>query len=145
MASRRGAAGCSATVGVLTLLGLTGCGGEELKTYPVSGKVVLADGDVQQLAGSYVEFMLESDPLMRASGTIGPDGRFEVETLYKGKVLKGAAEGKYQARIILSDDDGGTPKRRSQLVHNRFLDFKTSGLSLTVPTSGEATFNVSRR
>jgi hypothetical protein len=142
---QRGTAGCSAVVAGLILLGLAGCGGG-VKTYPVRGQVVLADGDVKQLAGSHVEFMLASDPTARADGLIGPDGHFDMQTLHEGKVLKGVLAGTYQARLILSgEDDGGAPQRRGKPIHDRFLDFKTSGLSYTVPTSGDITVAVSRK
>jgi hypothetical protein len=145
MLSRPDAPGCGAVV-ALVLLGLAGCGGDRLKTYSVRGKVVLADGDVQQLAGSHVEFMLESDSTMRASGTIEPDGSFALQTLHKGTLLKGAPEGTYRARLILSDEDQGSrPKQGYKPVHKRFLDFKTSGLSFKVPTNGDVTVNVSQR
>src|SRR5262245_41165848 len=94
MSSRQSAA----AVVALALLGLTGCGGEALKTYPVRGRVVFADGDVAQLAGGHVEFMLESDPTVRADGKIGPDGSFVLRTQHKGRMLNGAAEGAYRAR-----------------------------------------------
>ncbi|HXG10565.1 MAG TPA: hypothetical protein VNK04_12460 [Gemmataceae bacterium] len=145
MSSRRGAAGYGAAVRVLVLVGLVGCGGG-VKTYPVNGKVVLEDGDVQQLAGSHVELMLESDPLVRASGRIRSDGTFGVETLHEGRILKGAREGTYQARIIPADeDDEGRPRRGPLPIHKRFLDFKTAGLSVKVPTEGEVILKVSRR
>jgi hypothetical protein len=129
----------------LALCGLAGCGGG-LKTYPVRGKVVLTDGDVKQLADSHVEFMLESDPMVRADGLIGPDGSFAVQMQHKGKLLKGAPEGTYRARIILSgESDGNGPKRSQRPVHPRFLQFKTSGLSFKVPTSADVTVTVSRR
>jgi hypothetical protein len=125
---------------------LTGCGGGSLKTYPVRGKVVLADGDVRQLAGSHVEFMLESDPTVRASGQIQSDGSFTVQTLHEGKIQSGAPEGSYKARILLSDeDDEGRPRRGPKPVHPRFLDFSTSGLSYQVPAGGDITVNVSKR
>lgn len=136
-----------AVIGALILLGLSGCGEKPPKTYPVSGKVVLVDGDVKDLAGCHVEFRLESDPTLRADGVIGPDGHFELQTRPHGKALKGAVEGKHQARIILSsdDDDDGAPKRRQRPINNRFLDFEKSGLSYEVPTPGDITLPVSRR
>jgi hypothetical protein len=130
----------------LALLGLAGCG-ESVKTYPVRGKVVLTDGNIKQLDSSHVEFMLESDNTVRASGLIGPDGDFEMQSVHDGKVRKGAPEGTYRARIYLSnegDDDDGR-KRRPPPVHPRFLDFKTSDLSFQVPTDGDITVTVSRR
>jgi hypothetical protein len=125
-------------------LAMAGCGGGP-KTYPVRGKVVLADGDVARLADGHVEFEREGDPGVRADGLIGPDGRFEMQTQLQGKLLKGAAEGTYRARIVLPDADGdGGGKRRPRPVHPRFLDFQTSGLTFQVPTDGEITVTVSR-
>jgi hypothetical protein len=123
---------------------LAGCG-DSLKTYPVSGKVVLTDGDVSQLAESYVELALTTDPELRASGTIGPDGSFWLQTQYQGKLYKGTPEGTYQARIILGDEFEQTRPRRGRPVHPRFLDFKKSGLTVQVPTSGDVTLTVTRR
>src|SRR5437763_1783879 len=75
VSGRQGIAGCKIVVVTWALLGLVGCG-SGVKTYPVQGQVVLADGDISQLADSHLEFMLDSDPTVRASGKIGPDGRF---------------------------------------------------------------------
>lgn len=128
------------------LLGAAGCGEGGLKTYPVRGTVVLAGGDVKQLADCHVELVHETDPDARPSGLIGPDGRFEVQTLYKGKTLNGAPEGSYKARIILaSSDDGERPKRPGRPVHARFLDANTSGLTYKVPADGEITVNLSAK
>jgi tetratricopeptide (TPR) repeat protein len=110
------------------------------------GKVVLTDGDVTQLADSYVELALATDPDLRASGTIAPDGSFWLQTQYKGQLHKGAPEGTYQARIILGDEsEQARPKRRSPPVHARFLDFKKSGLTVQVPTGGDVTLTLARR
>jgi hypothetical protein len=130
---------------LLFMLLAAGCGGNSLKTYPVRGKVSLADGDVKLLRNGHVEFMLESDQTMRASGKIGPDGSFVVQTQHKGVLLTGAPAGAYKGRIILSDEyDEPAAKRPPRPVHKRFLDFKKSGLKLTVPTDGEITVTVSR-
>jgi hypothetical protein len=139
MSGRRGAA----VLAVVALV-LAGCGGGP-KTHPVRGKVVVADGDVAQLADGHVEFVREDDPGVRADGLIGPDGRFEMQTQLQGKLLTGAAEGTYRARIILPDADGGGGRRRPRPIHDRFLDFKTSGLTFQVPTDGEITVTVSRK
>lgn len=128
------------------LLGLAGCSGAGIKTHPIRGKLELKDGDVKLLTGSFVECMLENDPLVRASGKITPDGSFTLETVHEGQVLKGVREGAYKARIVLADeDDEGVPKNRGKNpVHKRFLDFQTSGLSITVPARGNITISVSK-
>jgi len=130
----------------VALLGLAGCGGGP-KVHSVRGKVVLADGEVSQLAGKHIEFELENNPAVRADGLIDSEGRFELQTMHQGKLHKGALEGKYRARIVLSgDDDEEKPKRRrGRLVHERFLDFKTSGLTYQVPTEGDITITLSKK
>lgn len=146
MSSRRYIAPYGAAVLAAILVGLAGCGGKELKTYPVRGKVVLADGKVEELAGSHLEFMLESEPTVRADARIEPDGSFAVQMQHQGKLLKGAPEGTYKVRIILAEEDDGRSRGRpGRPVHDRFLDFKTSGLTFPLPPSGDLIVNVSRR
>jgi len=145
LASRRsGGAGVAAVVAVV-LLGVLGCGDPGLKTYPVRGNVELAGGDVKVLAGSHVEAALVRDNTTRASGEIQPDGTFALQTQHQGVLLKGAPEGQYEARIILTDDDRKARKQAAQAVHARFLRFNTSGLTFQVPTNGDVTLKVSRR
>src|SRR5437868_1622599 len=114
----------------ILLAALLGCGSKSVKTRPVKGRVEIKDGDVSLLAGSHVELMAESDPLLRPNGKIDSSGAFAVETLYQGKIVAGAPEGTYKARIILADEsDAGIPKRKGNPIHQRFLDFAASGLS----------------
>lgn len=135
---------CVALV-ALAAVWISGCSGRKIKTYPVAGKVALSDGDVSQLAGSLVEIRQEADPLLRASGPIAADGSFNLETLFEGVILKGAPEGKYQARIVLGDEsDEGAPKRKGKPVHRRFMDFETSQLSFQVP-GGDYSLTLSRK
>lgn len=129
---------------------LAGCGGA--RTHGVQGKVVVEGGDVAKLAQSTIEAQLESDPAVRASGEIQPDGSFELSTLKDGRVLDGAVEGTYTARIILADyqpegaddgDDEAPALRRKKgpklPVSERYLNFKTSGWSFKVPSDGSVT------
>ncbi len=134
-----------AAIALLCLLGSAGCSQDSPKTYPVSGKVSLAGGDVQQLAGHHVEAVLESDPAVRASGIIGPDGCFSLETLYAGVILKGAREGRYQVRIIRGDENDEGKKLKKPPVAARFLQFRTSGLSLEVPTPSDVSLEIQSR
>ena len=114
----------------------SGCATPKLKIHPIKGKVELTGGDVALLKGSNVEFMQDADPMIRPTGVLAEDGSFSVQTQYEGELLSGAPEGSYKARIILADEgDEGIPKRPANVIHRRFLDFATSGLTVTVPSS----------
>lgn len=129
----------------LLMIMLVGCGGKGLKTHPVSGKVEIKDGDVAILTGSGVEFQHETDEFLRPSGNLDSSGAFTVKTVHQGKIFVGAPEGKYKLRIILGDQsDEGVPKRKGDPIHKRFLEFNTSGLSVTVPSS-EYTVSLSKK
>ena len=131
---------------VLGLAGAYGCSGKVLpETVAVQGKLSHATGNVSDLAGHSLEIKLDSDPLVRAYGEIKPDGAFELETLQGGSTLSGAVPGKYQARIILSDDDADSRRRAKQAVHERFLEFETSGLTLQVPAAQPLVLAVSNQ
>jgi hypothetical protein len=130
----------------LALCCLAGCGAGGPATHPVNGKVVVEGGDVAALVGSNVEFELESDRQVRAYGEILPGGAFELKMLHEGKQLDGAVPGKYRARIVLGGEDEQQARwAREPPVHPRFQEFSKSGLSLTVPASGEVTLKVSRK
>lgn len=131
---------------LITLVALSplGCGDSGPKTYPVSGRVTLAGGS-NKLAGHYVEAALVGEPNVRASGVIGPDGAFTLETLHEGKVLKGAREGKYQVRILPADEDDDGKKLKKPPIASKHLKFETSELTLQVPTDGEVALQLSPR
>lgn len=126
-------------------LGLAGCGPSGPKMHPVEGRVLVSDGEVRLLAGSYVELLAEEQPEVRASGRIDEQGAFQVQMLRDGKVQPGVVEGNYRVRVILGDEgDEGVPPRRGSPVHPRFFSFDSSGLKLTVP-SEDYTLRLSRR
>jgi hypothetical protein len=127
------------------LLALAGCADGTPKVYPVTGKVTLSGGDLSKLAGHHVEAALEGDPNVRAAGIIAADGSFALETLYNGKILKGAPEGKYKVRILPADEDDDGKKLKKPPVAKKHLTFDASGLSLQVPPPGEVTLELSPR
>jgi hypothetical protein len=131
----------------LALLAPAGCGKGGPKTFPVKGKVEFADGKVEDLAQSNVEFEGEGEARVRAYGSIGADGSFVMQTFHEGRSLPGVPEGTYRARILLPTDeeDSDDAPRRPTPVHPRFLKFETSNLSFKVPADGEITVKVSRR
>jgi hypothetical protein len=125
-------------------LAFAGCSGSAIKTHPVQGKIEFADGNVEPLVGSIIEFMQVADPLIRSSGAIKSGGTYSMETMYQGEIVPGVPEGSYKARIILSDDEEpGATKKTGIPVDKRFLDFATSGLSVTVP-GGDFTLKLTR-
>jgi hypothetical protein len=127
------------------LVVLVGCGSEALKTHAVNGKIEMKDSDVAILTGSSIEFKHATDELLRPIGNIDSSGRFTVKTTHQGKIVPGAPEGQYKARIVLADPtDEGVPKRKGDPIHKRFLEFETSGLSVTVP-SGDYTVSLSKK
>jgi hypothetical protein len=86
----------------LVWLAGTGCGGSGgqplPKTHPVTGKVFYKGG--QPLPGGVIEFQSESNPTLTTLGDIGPDGTFELSTLFQNERLHGAAEGPYHVTVI---------------------------------------------
>jgi hypothetical protein len=141
----RKVASASAVLFSLVLLAAGGCSGQKIKTIPVAGTVEIKDGDVSLLTRSSIELKSDADESLRAIGNIDSAGKFEVKTRYQGELVPGAPEGKYKARIVLADpSDEGVPKRKGNPIHQRFLEFETSGLVVTVP-SGGYTVSLSRK
>ncbi len=90
---------------------------------------------------------MEGNPSVLASGVIQKDGVFALESLLEGKVLKEAMPGKYNARIVLSDDvdDNGKRLPRPPLSKS-FLKAAASGLSFEVSeTSSDVQLSLTTR
>ena len=116
---------------------LAGCGSGGPTTHAVSGRVDLPGGDASALVGSHVEISSESNPEVRASGEIGEGGRFVLQTLHDGKVLRGAREGRYRVRIVPNDDDPRRRRAALKATGRRHLAFETTPTTITVPPPGE--------
>jgi len=136
----------ASALSLIVLILVAGCGPSLPRTYSVRGRIDHVDGDVADLADANIEAVLESDNMMRASGTIASDGTFDLEMVLSGVLVRGALEGDYRARIVLTDDGGkeATRKRRAA-ISPRFLSTTTSGMSFKVPPSEEVVLKVSRR
>lgn len=117
---------------VALMLICTGCSDGSPRRYPVQGKVVFPDGEV--LKQGTVEFQsLGREPPVTATGSIQPDGRFEMETMSQND---GAIIGRHRV-IVVGEQEVGTSEERpwklsKSPVHQRYADFKTSGLEVTV-------------
>lgn len=125
------------------MIGVSACSSNQVKLYPVNGKIEMTDGDVSVLAGSTIEAALENEPTLRASGVIQADGSFTLETLDAGVIRKGAREGTYKARILLGDDDPKLKRAANKALNRRFRDFETSELKFQVPAEGGVNLKVS--
>jgi hypothetical protein len=125
-------------------LGIAGCGGSGPEFHPVIGSVQLTDGETAVLAGHGIEAMLESDNQVRAYGTIAADGQFFLETLHEGSVRRGALAGKYQARMVLSDDDIETRRLAAAALPKKAFQFDSSGLAFEVPSASPIQLRISK-
>jgi hypothetical protein len=119
---------------LMFVAGISGCG-SGITTYPVEGDLEIVRGEVAPLSGSVVEAVLDGDPTVRASGEISPEGQFRLETLHAGQIVKGAPQGVYKARIVLSDDDKNQRRLAAKAVAPRYFKFDTSGMMFTVPSN----------
>lgn len=126
---------------LLSVLAPTGClPHTDREAHPVAGAVRWAGGD---LTGHAVEFVKDGDPATRGFGSIGPDGAFAVERYAAGRTTRGLPAGTYSARLVLNDEgDGQTKKPR---VPSRYFDPKSSGWSVSVPTTGDVTLTVAAK
>ena len=107
--------------------------------------VVFENGDIKQLADCILELQEENDAEVRAEGMIRPDGSFELQTYRKGKRSPGVPAGTYRAWIVMSSEDGGEEARlRRSGLDPRFLDAKSSGLTVKVPPERNLTLKVGR-
>jgi hypothetical protein len=138
-ASRRG----GSRVGLaLVLIALFGCGGGP-KVHPVKGRLVFDKGDVKLLAGSILNCQNEQNPSVSARGDINEDGSFTLETYARGRIVPGAIEGTYRARIIPENGSDESLFRRTH-IDPKFLDGKASSLTFKVPTDGDVVLTVTK-
>lgn len=121
---------------------VSGCADLGPRLYPVSGKVQVSGQDITVLEGSAIEVMSNTDNNIRAAGTINADGSFILETLQMGRMQKGAREGDFKARIVISDDDKAKLRLANKAVQKKYLDFESSGWKVKVPVSSDVLLNL---
>jgi hypothetical protein len=119
----------------MIVLCLSGCGGGQLPTYPVNGKVVFEDGTSPQFGT--VEFLNDAHQL-NARGEIANDGTFSVSTFEDGD---GAVEGTHRIAIIQLTMSPHTAQfnhlikhDHGEVVDSKYHDFRTSGLTWQIST-----------
>ncbi|MDG3006880.1 hypothetical protein [Paludisphaera mucosa] len=112
-----------------------GCGESRpevgVATYPVQGKVVLANG--QPLTSGVVVFVSGGSTTPPVSGVLGPDGSFVLMT---DGVVAGAPAGEYKVRLEIDPDasaTGTSPRKRNAVPFPaKYGKETTSGLTATV-------------
>ena len=138
-----------AWLGVLaTLVGIGGCSSRHpAATYPVSGKVVFADGAPLSTGGIilFKSVATEDQPTFDARGAIEADGTFRLFTFEEGD---GAVAGKHQVLVRAKRDAADYLERGiipQPVIDPRFEHYETSGLEFTVEEgSNEFTVTVER-
>ena len=122
-------------IALLMLLGMAGCGPRHpAATYPVSGKVVFADGTPLASGGVVLceSVAAEGQPAFNARGAIQSDGTFRLSTFGEGD---GAVAGKHRVLVRAKRDaadyleKGVIPR---PVVDPQSERYETSGLEFTV-------------
>ena len=128
---------CSVRILAASLIGvLIGCSSDEFKTYPVTGKVVFADGSPLAVGKIYIETRDKKYGLgIGATGNIREDGTFEIRTYKPGD---GAPPGEYIV-FIRGAEVGGTIGMRPEdrrpgtpLIHQKYLNAGTTDLKIRI-------------
>ena len=135
----------SRTLAAIALSFIAGCSSGQPMTYPVSGKVVFADGT--PFTAGVVEFS-STDPASKgqnARGKIQPDGTFTLTTFREND---GAVAGEHRAIVVWSppmEAFADEKKQPRSPIHPRFRDYEQSGLRFTVTKEkNEFTFTVAK-
>ena len=131
-----------------------GCGGDGLKLYPLSGKVLLDGAPLSPKEGevAYVEFMADkaggNQSLHLPRGPIKPDGTFTVSTVEQSGIEAGA----WTARVVYTTPDVAGLKKNAyavplSMVAPKYSDFGASGFKVTAgPGSSQMPdLNVSKK
>src|SRR5215468_7048042 len=86
--------------GVAAVLALVGCGKGGPKLVPVRGKVTIEGRDPAGVGVTFVK--VGTEPQVRASGPVKPDGSFPLKTYPHGD---GAEPGKYKVVVEMDPPD----------------------------------------
>lgn len=133
-------------LGVALAVCLLGCGDSAPRTHPVEGKIVFKakGGSMRPLIGGRVRLQSMTEPGLFALGEIEDGGAFSVGMIHKERPLAGVPAGQYKVRIELPDSDDGDDDDRNvrrkpgrAVLHPKYRDFDKSGITVTVPTTGE--------
>jgi hypothetical protein len=124
-------------------LGCSSAGSKLPKTVPASGVVTL---DGKPVDGAQVVLVPAGEGTTGAFGVTNSSGRFELRA-YAEK--PGAIPGEYKAQVsktievkLKGSVDGGDAVRFDYAVPGKYTGAKTSGLTVTIPDSGNRDINL---
>ena len=124
---------------------IAGCGGDNDKTYPVTGVVVWADGQpASELRGANIELQLIDATARKVSphGEVQADGTF---TLGSYRQDDGAAEGDYRALVMPQKSQDAEGPHTVYIMDPQFENYDTSELKVTIePKANEITLRVQK-
>lgn len=109
----------------------TGCS-EQLRTYPVSGKVRFSSGGLVRVGTVELK---SREHNIQARGQIQSDGSFTLTTYKEGD---GAVEGKHDCvvvQFVMAEGISGHTPSPVGVVDRRYASYATSGLSAVVSPS----------
>lgn len=113
---------------------IVSCG--EPKTYPVKGEVVYADTGEPVRCGLTILFESTTPPYQRSSGLVDTEGKFYTSTL---RDASGSLAGEHRVRFDPGQPGSGPtgPAALAPIMHPRYAEFGTSGLTVGVRPDGE--------
>jgi hypothetical protein len=126
---------------VLCAILVAGCAAsreEGPKTVPLEGKLVMTKGGtVKDLVDRSitVQFQPVEQPEVQAFGELLEDGTFSMVTQFETGGKRGVVPGKHRVRLNADETS-------ARFVAPKFLDFNTSGLTVTAPSDKEVVLEV---
>lgn len=112
---------------------LLGCNSGRLKTYPVEGKVVFANGTPVKVGTVETKSVQHG---VQATGSIGLDGSFTLSTYQPND---GAVAGEHRCVVVQFIQLEEIPNYRPStmgVVHRKHSTYSTSELSFTIQSNG---------
>ncbi len=127
------------SISALVVLALTtGC--DALPQEEASGRIELSPSLAFQFAGDTLELRAIDDRSKMAFGQVDSDGSFKVESLMNGRVVPGAMPGRYQARVVIADDDYSHKDKAKKVIPKKYLSFDSTPLVVEVPSTNNLLF-----
>ena len=124
-------------VGLVLVLGLTGCGKGTAKLIPVAGKVIVGTNPLTKgTVILYPDAEKGYTSTEEARGTIDAEGNYKMFTRAK----EGVTAGWYKVAVTAFDPDPKDPTgyKQIRLLPERYLDFRNSNLAYEVSENSSA-------